>query len=125
MVRHVGDEAWRYQSGVEGVDGKAARSCAANASLTRDVRVVADLVWSSGVVETRSLNKDLDVDLLQILRHTKETSGKVLGSLDHAILGLRSEDRKSLLSSEVIQQFPVQLSVFDTKEEVLAASERS
>lgn len=98
--------------GVECVDGEAVCDCAADAASTGDV----------GVVQAWLLDEDLDVDLVQILGHTEEASGKVLCCLDHAVLRLGSEDRDCLCFCEVVQKMAIELSVRDSKEEVLAAS---
>lgn len=113
------------KSRVESVDGEFISSSRANASFGCDVGVVADFVGSSRVVDSKCFDKDLDVYLVQVLWDTEETSGKVLGGLDHAVLRFGAENRDSLLSGEVVQQFAVQLAVFNTEEEILAPAKGS
>lgn len=110
---------------VESVVGELCGNSATDATAAGNVGVGADLVGSTRVVDSRVLNKNLNVDLVQVLRDTEETSGKVLGSLDHAVLRLGAEDRKSILLGEVVEKFTVQLTVLDTELEVLAAAKGS
>lgn len=108
---------------VESVVGELGGNSATDATTAGNVGVGADLVRSTRVVDGRVLDKDLDVDLVQVLRDTEETSSKVLSSLDHAVLRLGAEDGKSILLGEVVEELTVQLTVLNTKLEVLAATE--
>jgi len=113
------------ESGVESVDSELVGDGATDATTAGDVGVGADLVGSTRVVDSRVLDQDLDVDLVEVFRNTKETSSKVLGSLDHAVLRLGAEDGKGVLVGEVVQELTVQLTVLDTELEVLATTKGS
>jgi hypothetical protein len=110
------------ESGIESVDGELVGDGATDTTTTGNVRVGADLVSSTRVVDGRVLDQDFNVDLVQVFGNTEETSSKVLGSLDHAILRLGAEDGEGVLLSEVVEQLTVQLTVLDTKLEVLATA---
>ena len=56
---------------------------------------------------------------------TKEASSKIGGRLDHAVLGLGSEDRDGSSGCEVVQEFTIKLAIGKTEIEVLASSKRS
>lgn len=118
----------RVQSGkscVESVVGELGGNSATDATAAGNVGVGADVVRSTRVVDGRVLNKNLNVDLVKVLGDTEETSSKVLGSLDHAVLRLGAEDGKSILLGEVVEELTVQLTVLDTELEVLAAAKGS
>jgi hypothetical protein len=52
-------------------------------------------------VQSTYLYENLNVDLVEVLWDTEETSSKVLGSLNHTVLGLSAEDGESLLGGAV------------------------
>src|SRR3954470_10939747 len=89
---------------IESISSKARCYRASNASFCCHVRVLADLIWRTRVVDAIGLNDDLNVDLVHVFRYAKETSGKILSSLDHAILGLSTEDWDSAGGCEVVKQ---------------------
>lgn len=64
----------------------------------------------------------LTIDLVKVLRNSKEPSGKIVGGLDHSILGLSPEHRQCSLFRKVVEQAPVLLSSSDTKLKVLRSS---
>jgi hypothetical protein len=109
----------------ESVDGKLVGDGATDATTAGDVGVGADLICSTRVVDGRVLDQNLNVDLVQVLGDTEETSSKVLGSLDHTVLRLGTEDGEGVLVGEVVEELTVQLTVLDTKLEVLATTKGS
>ena len=90
------------ESSVECIVGKFGSDSAANTATTGDVSVGANFIGSPGVVDSRVLDQNLDIDLVQVFRHAEETSCEVLGCLDHTILRFGTEDWKSVLSGEVV-----------------------
>jgi len=87
---------------VECVVGESSGDSASDGATAGNVAVRAGGVGSARVVHIGVLDENLNVDLVKVLWDTEETSSEVLGSLDHAVLGLSAEDWKSLLSSEVV-----------------------
>lgn len=113
------------ESGIESVDGELVGDGATDATTAGNVGVGTDFISGTRVVDGRVLDQDLDVDLVQIFGDTEETSSKVLGSLDHAVLRLGTEDGQGVLLGEVVQELTIQLTVLDTKLEVLATAKGS
>jgi len=85
------------ESTVESVVGESSGDSASDGTTAGNVGVGAGGVGSARVVHVGVLDEDLNVDLVEVLWDTEETSGEVLGSLDHAVLGLSAEHRESLL----------------------------
>lgn len=113
------------ESGVEGVVGECSGGRATDAATAGNVGVGAGFVSSTGVVDAASLDENLNVDLVHVLWDAEETSGKVLGGLDHSVLGLCAEDGKGFGGCEVVEELTVQLTILNTELEVLTAAERS
>ena len=123
-VKNLAKRYCEICGGLTSIRRKFSSHSASNASLASNVRVQADLVWGTTVIDTRCLDQDLDVDLAHVLRHTEEASGEVLSRLHHAVLTLCPEHRQLTLSGEVVEQVSVQLPVLHTKQKVLATTER-
>ena len=109
---------------VECILGELGSHCATNTASAIDVGIGASFVRGARVVQGGVLDKDLDVDLIQVFRNAKEASSKVLGGLDHAVLRFCTEHGQRACLGEVVEQLTVQFAVRNTQEKVLAASKR-
>lgn len=109
--------------GVEGVGRELRGDGAADTTARGDVGVVADFVRGAGVVDAAGFDKDFDVDLVEVFGNAEEAGGEVFGCMYHAVLTLGSEHWYLSGLGEVIEEMAVELAIFNSQHEVLAATE--